>query len=1195
MTRRRLAGVVVCLGVLASMAIAGTASAQTFSNPTPITIPGAGTGTSTGAPAAPYPSNITVSGLSGPITRVAVTLRGFSHTFPDDVDILLVAPDGSKLVVFSDVGDTNDLNGATITLSDDAFATLPDTGLVPTGAYKPANFGTVVDPFPAPAPAFTSADSPAPGGVATFASQFAGHSGNGTWSLYVVDDAGGDIGSIAGGWSITFYGATAPATAGQLLISEFRLRGPGGPADEFIEIYNASGADHVVLAALGTGYGIAASDGITRCTIPTGTIIPNRGHFLCVNSAAYSLGSYPAGNGVLAAGDAAYTVDIPDNAGIAIFNNNAGGGSYSLANRLDAVGSSAEANTTYKEGTGYSSLATFSIEYSLVRKTAGQCPDTPCITGFLTPVSTAALQDTHNNAGDFYFQDTNGTSAGFGQKLGAPGPENLNSPIKLDGSSQLVYQRADGCSTRDASPNRVRDTTSDPPNNSTFGTLDLRTAWKNTSGFTITRLRFRIIDLSTFPSPSGFADLRPRTSTSVGITADIYPCGSGAFPVTIQGTTLETPPAQPNGSGFNGSLSVTAVTAGSPLLNSDTVYVRFLLGIQQTGTARFCVIPETLPASAGDPLCYIGSTEFTIPSAPGDFDRDQKAEMPMYNPATGLWKILTSGSGFTSETAIFWGGPGYTPVPGDYDGDGKVDIAVYRMSTGVWSILTSASNFTRAFNLTLGGPGSLPVPGDYDGDGTTDISVSNSATGHWQFKASSTNFETTKDTFWASPGFTPVPGLDFDGDHHADLVAYNENSGTWHILQSSTDFASSTIKTWGGPGYTLVPGDYNGDGIADLGVYRRSDGLWSVLLSPGYTTTITKFWGGPGFLAVPGDYDGDHKTDIAVYQPSATKWMALKSTTGYVSVLQATYGPAGELPLSTAIVPATSREMHGGDFDGDHLSDVTVYNESTAGWSTLLSNTNFTDAFNKLWGGAGYTPVPGDYDGDGRADLAVYRQDIGTWYVLRSGSNFTTSYVFDGGGPGWIPVQADYDGDGRTDMIVYNTTSGLWYGRLSSSGFTTTLSVSWGGTGYTAAPGDYDGDGKADLMVYQPSSANWLMLKSSTGYTTSLTVAFGGASYQPIPADFDGDGITDICVYQPSTGVWTMLKSSAQNLLGMTITYGGPAYTPVAGDWDGDGRADIGVYNQSASLFSILLSGGSYTTSLTRLWGGPGYTALPPF
>ena len=37
--------------------------------------------------------------------------------------------------------------------------------------------------------------------------------------------------------------------------------------------------------------------------------------------------------------------------------------------------------------------------------------------------------DTNNNATDFYFVDTNGTSAGAGQRLGAPGPENLASPI----------------------------------------------------------------------------------------------------------------------------------------------------------------------------------------------------------------------------------------------------------------------------------------------------------------------------------------------------------------------------------------------------------------------------------------------------------------------------------------------------------------------------------------------------------------------------------------------------------------------------------------------------------------------------------------------------------------------------------------------------------------------------------------------
>src|SRR5439155_14658347 len=71
-------------------------------------------------------------------------------------------------------------------------------------------------------------------------------------------------------------GPVVPA-AGTLLISEFRLRGPNGASDEFIEIYNNSGATHTVAAISGTGYAVAASDGVVRCTIPNGTVIPARG------------------------------------------------------------------------------------------------------------------------------------------------------------------------------------------------------------------------------------------------------------------------------------------------------------------------------------------------------------------------------------------------------------------------------------------------------------------------------------------------------------------------------------------------------------------------------------------------------------------------------------------------------------------------------------------------------------------------------------------------------------------------------------------------------------------------------------------------------------------------------------------------------------------------------------------------------
>src|SRR5262249_17958691 len=85
--------------------------------------------------------------------------------------------------------------------------------------------------------------------------------------------------------------AVVPAALGQVIISEFRVRGPSGANDEFIEIYNNSGADHTV-AGGGTGYAIASSDGVARCVIPNGTVIPNRGHYLCTNSVAYSLSGY---------------------------------------------------------------------------------------------------------------------------------------------------------------------------------------------------------------------------------------------------------------------------------------------------------------------------------------------------------------------------------------------------------------------------------------------------------------------------------------------------------------------------------------------------------------------------------------------------------------------------------------------------------------------------------------------------------------------------------------------------------------------------------------------------------------------------------------------------------------------------------------------------------------------------------------
>src|SRR6185369_14041880 len=114
---------------------------------------------------------------------------------------------------------------------------------------------------------------------------------------------------------------------------------------------------------------------------------------------------------------------------------------------------------------------------------------------------------------------------------------------------------------------------------STFGTLSIRRRWVNQTVGNVTRLRFRIIDQTTFPAPSGFADLRARSSVSVVVSGinDAATCAATGSPptppctTTVQGTALEEPPSQPNGSAFNGSLSAGTVTLATPIANGGSI------------------------------------------------------------------------------------------------------------------------------------------------------------------------------------------------------------------------------------------------------------------------------------------------------------------------------------------------------------------------------------------------------------------------------------------------------------------------------------------------------------------------------------------------------------------------------------------------------------------------------------------------
>jgi uncharacterized repeat protein (TIGR01451 family) len=160
-----------------------------------------------GAPATPYPAVIIVSNVSGVITQVAVTLKGLTHAFPADLDILLVGPSGQAAILMSDAGANFGVNNLTVTFDDRAAQALPRNGPVTNGVWRPANYSPA-DTFYEPAPAGAT-NAGASLGV------FNGTDPNGLWQLFIVDDLGQDAGVVAGGWSLTLdIGPAGNAPAG---------------------------------------------------------------------------------------------------------------------------------------------------------------------------------------------------------------------------------------------------------------------------------------------------------------------------------------------------------------------------------------------------------------------------------------------------------------------------------------------------------------------------------------------------------------------------------------------------------------------------------------------------------------------------------------------------------------------------------------------------------------------------------------------------------------------------------------------------------------------------------------------------------------------------------------------------------------------------------------------------------------------
>ena len=160
----------------------------------------------------PYPSTINVAGAPNLIGTTRVSIYDYSHTVPDNVDLLLVSPTGQKFILLADAGGLSATGPVTITFRDLAGVVAPNNGPLVTGSYEPTSWTTPVASFPAPAPAgpYNEPGSTVGGtGTQTLFGNFGLSNPNGTWSLYARLQGAAGTGQIAGGWGIEFLVPTA--------------------------------------------------------------------------------------------------------------------------------------------------------------------------------------------------------------------------------------------------------------------------------------------------------------------------------------------------------------------------------------------------------------------------------------------------------------------------------------------------------------------------------------------------------------------------------------------------------------------------------------------------------------------------------------------------------------------------------------------------------------------------------------------------------------------------------------------------------------------------------------------------------------------------------------------------------------------------------------------------------------------------